>query len=60
VDVITFDLLQGIYSGLLAEKCEKKVNVGLVGLDGIYRKTFFGDKVVEKKLSCRNELLREG
>ena len=52
------DLLQGTF--FFQKKEEEEINVRVVCFDSIFRKAFLGDKVVEKKLFCRNKLLWEG
>ncbi len=60
VNMTVFDLLQGAYFWLLLKECKKEIDVGFVGLDGVFGKTFLRDYIMEKKFFCRNELLREG
>ncbi len=56
----TVDLLQGAYWRFFLQESKKEVNIGRVGLDGVFGKAFLRDQVVEKKLFCRNKLLGEG
>lgn len=44
----------------LEEKSQEEVNVALIGYNTVFGKTFLGDQIVEKKLSCGNKLLWEG
>jgi hypothetical protein len=45
------DLLQRC-NPLLSKKDEKKINVSLVGLNGVVGKPFFGDQIADVERSC--------
>ncbi|GEM_PF-1887056 len=52
------DLLQFFFSA--REKTEKKMDVCVVGLDGVFCKASLGDEVVKKELFGSSKLLWEG
>lgn len=45
---------------LLTEKGEKKINISLIGLDGIVGQAFFSNEIIEKERLGGNELLGDG
>lgn len=53
------DLQKTGQSSVLLQVGEEKIDIGLVGLDGIFCESFLRDQMMEKEFSCRNKLSRD-
>lgn len=61
LDTILVDLRKGLYRPHpLKKKGEEEVDIAVVGLDGIFRKPFLGDQVMEEKFFCGKKLFGNG